>query len=75
MKKNVIFWVGIENPDHKDKYGNYNYTDLISISTDKLFITNVTTSKLSDKVSKKVLPNLFVGFVDFEVEKYRFPRQ
>tara|TARA_R110001606_G_scaffold399069_1_gene580306 strand:- start:1029 stop:2369 length:1341 start_codon:yes stop_codon:yes gene_type:complete len=25
MKKNVIFWVGIENPDHKDKYGNYNY--------------------------------------------------
>ena len=25
MKKNVIFWVGVINPDHKDKYGDYNY--------------------------------------------------
>ena len=25
MKKNIIFWVGVINPDHKDKYGDYNY--------------------------------------------------
>ena len=25
MKKNVIFWVGIVNPAHKDKYGDYDY--------------------------------------------------
>ncbi len=25
MKKNVIFWVGVINPDHKDKYGDYDY--------------------------------------------------
>ena len=58
-----------------NKYGSYNYSDLSSLSTDKFFIQDVTTSKLSDKVSKKVLPNLFVGFVDFDVVKYRFPRQ
>jgi hypothetical protein len=58
-----------------NKYGSYNYNDLEALSTEKFFITDVTSSKLSDKVSKKVLPNLFVGFVDFEVAKYRFPRQ
>ena len=58
-----------------NKYGNYNYNDLASLSSEKFFITNTTTSKLSDKVSKKVLPNLFIGFVDFEVTAYRFPRQ
>ena len=25
MKKNVIYWIGVVNPDHKDKYGDYNY--------------------------------------------------
>jgi 2-polyprenyl-3-methyl-5-hydroxy-6-metoxy-1,4-benzoquinol methylase len=25
MKKNIIFWVGVINPDHKDKYGDYSY--------------------------------------------------
>lgn len=25
MKKNVIFWIGIVNPDHHDKYGDYDY--------------------------------------------------
>ena len=25
MKKNVIFWVGIINPGHQDKYGDYSY--------------------------------------------------
>jgi len=25
MKKNVIFWVGIKNEAHNDKYGNFEY--------------------------------------------------
>ena len=25
MKKNVIWWTGIVNPDHDDKYGGYEY--------------------------------------------------
>ena len=27
MKKNVIFWVGIKNQAHADKYGNFDYFD------------------------------------------------
>ena len=23
--KNVVFWIGIVNPDHMDKYGGYEY--------------------------------------------------
>ena len=25
MKKNVIWWIGVINPEHKDKYGGYDY--------------------------------------------------
>ena len=25
MKKNVIFWVGVKNETHNDKYGNFEY--------------------------------------------------
>ena len=25
MKKNVIYWIGVVNPDHNDKYGNFDY--------------------------------------------------
>ena len=25
MKKNVIYWIGVKNPDHMDKYGDYDY--------------------------------------------------
>lgn len=25
MKKNVIFWIGVKNKDHNDKYGNFEY--------------------------------------------------
>ena len=37
-------------------------------------IEDVFVSKLSDRVKKKVNPNIFVGFIDFEVHKYRNPR-
>ena len=61
-------------------YGNayptgYNYSKIEADNTDTLFhIEEVTVSKLSDRVQKKVSPNIFVGFIDFELHKYRSPR-
>ena len=44
-------------------------------NTDELFhIENVTSSKLSDKINKRINPNIFVGFIDFELVKFRYPR-
>tara|TARA_Y100000361_G_scaffold154344_1_gene179793 strand:+ start:4100 stop:5005 length:906 start_codon:yes stop_codon:yes gene_type:complete len=39
-----------------------------------MFIDNVYSSKISDRLSKTTNPNLFLGFVDFEVCQPRFPR-
>ena len=53
----------------------YNYSKIEADNTDTLFhIEEVTVSKLSDRVQKKVSPNIFVGFIDFELHKYRSPR-
>ena len=38
------------------------------------YIDRVDVSKLSDRVSKNIGPNTFVGFIDFEVATYRYPR-
>ena len=38
------------------------------------YIDRVDVSKLSDRVSKNIGPNTFVGFIDFEVVTYRYPR-
>jgi hypothetical protein len=38
------------------------------------FIDRVDVSKLSDRITKKIDPNTFIGFVDFEVVTYRYPR-
>jgi len=32
MKKNVIFWVGIKNESHNDKYGNFEYFDYTKLT-------------------------------------------
>ena len=39
------------------------------------FIQNTTVSKISDKMDKFIPVPLYVGFIDFEINKYRFPRQ
>jgi hypothetical protein len=52
----------------------YSYNQLETDNTSDLFhIEEVTVSKLSDRVRKKI-PNIFVGFIDFELHKYRSPR-
>lgn len=67
-----------------DEYGDvktnhyptgYYYTGVAANYENDVFIVrSVETSKLSDKISKQVKPNVYVGFIDFEIHKYRFPR-
>ncbi len=53
----------------------YSYNQIETDNTSELFhIEEVNVSKLSDRVKKKVNPDIFVGFVDFEIHKYRRPR-
>lgn len=53
----------------------YSYDKIESDNTSEMFhIETVTVSKLSDRIKKKVNPNIFVGFIDFELHKYRTPR-
>ena len=53
----------------------YSYNQIETYNTQELFhIEEVFVSKLSDRVKKKVNPNIFVGFIDFEIHKYRRPR-
>lgn len=40
-----------------------------------MFIDDVKSSKISDRLSKTTNPNLFLGFIDFEVCQSRFPRR
>ena len=39
-----------------------------------MFIDDVKSSKISDRLSKTTNPDLYLGFVDFEVNQARFPR-
>ena len=53
----------------------YSYNQIETDNTQELFhIEEVFVSKLSDRVKTKVNPNIFVGFIDFEIHKYRRPR-
>ena len=53
----------------------YNYNDLANKNRDDYFlIESVSCSRMTDNLRKIVLDNLFVGFIDFEVAKNRFPR-
>ena len=53
----------------------YSYNQIETDNTNELFhIEEVNVSKLSDRVKKKVNPDIFVGFIDFEIHKYRRPR-
>lgn len=67
-----------------DEYGDvksnhypngYNYTGVANdFSNDIFLIENTTVSKFSDRAKKAMDPNIFVGFIDFEIHKYRYPR-
>jgi len=59
------------------KSGVYNYKDLASkySNSNKLFIKEVTTSKLTDRARKSLTNDIFVGFIDFEIQQHRFRHQ
>lgn len=54
----------------------YNYKTLNNAynSTQVLFLNDVTTSKMRDNVAKELNPDLYIGFIDFEVKTFRYPR-
>src|SRR5210317_51621 len=53
----------------------YNYTGLANnYHNDTYMIDNTTVSKFSDRARRVLEPSLYVGFIDFEIHKYRFPR-
>ena len=57
------------------KTGKYSYEDLAKKKGSDLFnIERVVTSKISENVRTKISPSLYVGFIDFEISKPRFPR-
>jgi len=53
----------------------YNYKNLSkSYNSQTLFISHVETSKIRDSVIKELNPILHIGFLDFEIKTYRYPR-
>lgn len=65
-----------EYGDTKDYYFSYHETIKNSTQVPKtMFVDNVKSSKISERLTKTTNPNLFLGFIDFEVCQSRFPRQ
>ena len=53
----------------------YDYYNTASTNDgEKYIIDRVTVSKMSDTAAKTMPVDLFVGFIDFEIHKYRSPR-
>jgi hypothetical protein len=54
------------------KTGYYSYEDLKSTYAKPIFVKEVYTSKLSDKLKQNLLKDLYIGFVDFDLSVYRY---
>lgn len=53
----------------------YSYQDVnLQYSNQTLFIYHVETSKIRDSVLKELNPTLHIGFIDFHIKTYRYPR-
>ena len=62
--------------DTKNYYFSYYETAKNSTKIPKImFVDNVRSSKISERLTKTTNPNLFLGFIDFEVCQTRFPRK
>ena len=59
------------------KSGSFNYDDLSNKykKCNGLYVNDVTTSKLTDRARKSLSNNVFVGFIDFEIQHHRFRHQ
>lgn len=59
------------------KTGYYSYSDQVNHSKKcgpLMFIEDTASSKINDKLTKKINPGLYLGFVDFDVSQARYPR-
>ena len=59
------------------KTGYFSYTEAVKNCDNVgpiMFIDDVKASKISDRLSKTTNPDLYLGFVDFEINQARFPR-
>ena len=65
-----------EYGDVKSEYSTgYDYINVASEgSGDQYIINSVNVSKISDSSNQVIPVDLFIGFVDFEIYKYRLPR-
>ena len=53
----------------------YDYKNLSNAyNSQTLFISSVESSKIRDSVIKELNPILHIGFLDFEIKTYRYPR-
>jgi hypothetical protein len=59
------------------KDGTYSYTDLKNQYSDgkPFYINDSTTSKLTDKARKSLANDLYVGFIDFDIQQHRYRHQ
>lgn len=60
---------------HNVKSFPYSYNGFKENYNTKTFIENVRTSKVTDSISlDKIQENLLLGFIDFDLSTYRYPR-
>lgn len=53
----------------------YNYESLAENSSEYYFIDEVKSSKMTDSLRRGLSTELYIGFVDMEIGRYRNPRQ
>lgn len=54
----------------------YDYRNVSSSQgyTNPLYIEDVNVAKIKDSVIKELNPNLYIGFIEFDIENHRYPR-
>ena len=59
------------------KAGIYNYKNLSKEHNkcNGMYVNGVATSKLTDRARKSLSNDIFVGFIDFELQQHRFRHQ
>ena len=56
------------------KGGSYNYTGTTDNYTGdtKFYVDKVRTSKLSDRTRRELASELYIGFIDFDLQQHRY---
>lgn len=54
------------------KTGYYSYEDVKNNFQKSIFVKDVITSKMSDKIKQNLLKDLYIGFIDFDLSTLRY---